>query len=357
MFTRPRLQINLKTIQENYLTLKEFVQPAKAACVLKNNAYGLGIQPIGKVLYQAGCRTFFVAHGWEGAQLRPVVGKSRIFTLQGYGQEDETEFKQYQLTPVLPTTQSVYEWFKRPVNRLKPALQVETGLNRLGIIYEDVFALRHLSFSLILSHLSCADDIKHPLNQVQLTNFQKFQSLFKNTPFSLSASDGLFLGNDFHFDMVRLGAALYGLNTAPHRAKQVKNCLQLTAPILQIKTVPVDKTIGYGATYTTTQPTKVATVSIGYADGIFRSFSPKGILHIEKDGQIFVAPIVGRVSMDNITCDVTNIPDGVLEQTDFMTIISDFYDADDFAHTAGTIGYEVLNNIGHSQRILREYVE
>lgn len=356
MFTRPRLQINLKTIQDNYLTLKGIVKPAKAACVLKNNAYGLGIQPVGKALYQAGCRTFFVAHGWEGAQLRPVVGKSRIFTLQGFGIEDEAEFKHFQLTPVLPTVESVYEWFKQPFNRLKPALQVETGLNRLGVSYEDVFALRHLSFSLILSHLSCADDINHPLNLTQLTTFQKFQPLFRNTPFSFSASDGIFLGKDFHFDIVRLGAALYGLNTAPHHEKQVKNCLRLMGPVLQIKTVSPNETIGYGAAHKTTQTTKIATVSIGYADGIFRSFSPKGILHIEKDGQIFVAPIVGRVSMDNITCDVTNIPDSVLEQTKFMTVISDFYDADDFAHTVGTIGYEVLNNIGHSQRILREYV-
>ncbi len=356
MYTRPRLEINLNIIRQNYEYLQSLVAPAEAACVLKNNAYGLGAVEVGEVLYRAGCRIFFVAHGCEGALLRSVVGDARIYTLQGFGEEDRTHYAQQKLIPVLPTIRAVGDWYKNPPSRLNPAIQVETGLNRLGISIEDVFAIRHLPFSLILSHLSCADDINHQLNPAQCSRFQAFRKIFPNTPFSLSASDGLFLGDAYHFDIVRLGAALYGINTAPHQTKEVKNCIKLVAPILQIKPVKAGESVGYSAAYVASKDCKIATVSIGYADGIFRSFSPKGCLHIEHNNTIFKAPVVGRISMDNVTCDVTDIPEEVLNKAHFMTIIDDFYDLDKFADACGTIGYEVLNNIGHVKRIIKRYV-
>ncbi len=356
MYTRPRMEINLNIIRQNYEYLRSIIAPAEAACVLKNDAYGLGALEVGEALYRSGCRIFFVAHGNEGAQLRTVASEAKIYTLQGFGEEDRAHYAQQNLIPVLPTVRAVGDWYRTPPNRLNPAIQVETGLNRLGICMDDVYAIRHLPFSLILSHLSCADDVTHQLNSSQRDRFQAFRKIFPNTPFSLSASDGLFLGNDYHFDIVRLGAALYGINTAPHQTKEVKNCIKLVAPILQIKTVKAGQSVGYSAAYIASKDCKIATVSIGYADGIFRSFSPKGCLHIEHADTIFKAPVVGRISMDNVTCDVSDIPDDVLNKTRFMTVIDDFYDLDKFAQVCDTIGYEVLNNIGHARRMIKRYV-
>lgn len=357
MQTRPRLEIDLNIIRQNYTYLQSVTASAESACVLKNDAYGLGAKEVGTALYQAGCRTFFVAHGLEGANLRAVAPEARIFTLQGYGTEDEALFRAHNLIPVLPTLSAVENWFKKPANTQMPAIQVETGLNRLGISLTEAAALQEKSFSLILSHLACADDITHPLNQQQYRRLNDFKKIFKKTPFSLSASDGIFLGKNFHFDVVRLGAALYGLNTAPHLKKYVRNCMRVTAPILQIKTVLPNESVGYGATYQTKRLTKIATASIGYADGIFRSFSPNGALHVCHAGQIYRAPIVGRVSMDNITCDVSNIPDQILNSITDITIIDDFYDPDTCATVCGTIGYEILNNIGHATRYQRIYIK
>ncbi len=356
MYTRPRLEINLRTIQQNFERLRDVANPVQAACVLKDNAYGLGAKEVGKALYQAGCRTFFVAHGWEGAQLRGATPAAKIYTLQGFGEEDRPDFSQHNLIPVLPTIQAVSEWFSNPANRLTPAIQVETGLNRLGIALKDVAAIRHFPISLVLSHLSCADDINNELNKSQLTRFKEYKTYFKEAVFTLSASDGVFLGKEYHFDMVRLGAALYGINTAPHKEKIVKNCIKLTAPILQIKTVTAGESVGYSAGFRAKKDCKIATVSIGYADGIFRSFSPNGAFHIIYDGIRYKAPVVGRISMDNVTCDVSSIPEDILNKTTFMTIIDDDYDADEMASVCGTIGYEVLNNIGHANRIMKRYV-
>ena len=156
--------------------------------------------------------------------------------------------------------------------------------------------------------------------------------------------------------MVRLGAALYGINTTPYTEKKVQNVIKVKAPILQIKTVQGGETIGYSATYTVKRPTKIATISIGYADGIFRSFQDKGKLHIQTKENIYMAPVVGRISMDNIMCDVSNIPEPILEKTEYMTVIDDFYDLDAFGRDCNTIGYEVLNNIGHATRYIRQYI-
>ena len=356
MHTRPILTVNLKTLCENYLYIKQYIQPVIPACVLKNNAYGLGADIIGQALYQTGVRDFFVAYACEGAILRTVAQKARIFVLQGFGEEERELFKQHNLIPVLPNINTVHQWFKNPANSEKPALQVETGLNRLGIHLEEINQVASYPFSLILSHLACADECNHYLNERQKENFKQFKSYFSDTLFSLSASDGVFLGKDFHFDMVRLGAALYGINTTPYTEKKVKNVLQVQAPILQIQTVQGGETIGYSATYTVKRPTKVATVSIGYADGIFRSFQEKGKLHLQTNEKIYTAPIIGRVSMDNIMCDVSDIPEQSLAQTTYMTIIDDFYDLDAFGKDCNTIGYEVLNNIGHATRYIRKYV-
>ncbi len=356
MYTRPRMEIDLNIIRHNYEYLSAKCTPAQAACVLKNDAYGLGAAEVGEALYRAGCRIFFVAHGCEGALLRPKAPEAKIYTLQGFGEEDRGYFANHNLIPVLPTVRAVGDWFKSAPNRLSPAIQVETGLNRLGMQIEDVISIRHLPISLILSHLACADDITHELNTHQLQRFSEFRSVFPNTPFSLSASDGMFLGKDFHFDVVRLGAALYGINTAPHQTKEVKNCLKLVAPILQIKTVKSGESVGYSAAFTAEKDCKIATVSIGYADGIFRTFSPKGCFHIEMGDTIYKAPVVGRISMDNVTCDVSDIPENILDKARFMTVIDDFYDMDKFAEACGTIGYEVLNNIGHARRMIKRYV-
>ena len=357
MHTRPIMEINLTTICENYTFIKNHIHPITAACVLKNNAYGLGIEQIGRALYDHGCHTFFVAYGCEGQQLKQVAPNSCIYVLQGFGEEERSFFQQADLIPVLPTQLAIDNWFKNPANMQHPAIQVETGLHRLGLDLNEAKQIAHLPVSLILSHLACADECQHYLNEKQKNTLLQFKSVFPDTPFSLSASDGVFLGRDFHFDMVRLGAALYGINTTPYEEKKVKNCVKITAPILQIKTVQAGETVGYSATYTVKRPTKIATVSIGYADGIFRNFQENGALRIQAENTIFKAPVIGRVSMDNIMCDVSNIPENILNNTQYMTLIDDFYDLDAFGTDCKTIGYEALNNLGHGTRYDRRYIK
>ena len=168
MHTRPILSVDLKKICENYRFIKNYIHPVIPACVLKNNAYGLGLDIIGKTLYQIGVRNFFVAYGCEGAVLRTVAPDSKIFILQGFGEEERDLFTQNKLIPVLPTIKSVHSWFENPANSEKPALQVETGLNRLGVHLEEIHKLSPDAFSLILSHLACADECNHYLNEKQI---------------------------------------------------------------------------------------------------------------------------------------------------------------------------------------------
>lgn len=350
VLTRPQMIIRLDHLIQNYQVLKKIAPKAIAAAVVKNDAYGLGGEAVARALYQNGCRHFFVAHGCEGKKVRSVVPEAAIFVLQGMGEDSVADFQEARLTPVISSRAELDFWHQNKVEGVRPIINVETGLNRLGFRPDDLKQLTDAEkkeFSFVLSHLACGDDTHHFMNERQLKAFEETRALLPGVPATLSASDGVFLGKDFHFDMVRLGAALYGLNTAPYREDKMKAVLYLSAPVLQIVDVPAGQYVGYSATYQTRRPIKLAIVSIGYGDGLARSLQGRGKIFFH--GQ--EAPMIGRISMDNIMCDVSALSD--LKEGDMVELLNDTYGADEMGQDAGTIGYEILNWIGKGGRAWR----
>jgi len=362
VYVRPCMEINLNRVLENYLAFSRAKSnpDTNMAAVVKDNAYGLGDQEIAKILYeQGGCRTFFVAHGFEGSRVRAVAPNADIYVLQGPGQEDLECFRKDNLIPVIASLSQLNFWFQQMPNNQKPALQIETGLNRLGLRPQEIASLDQETrdkFGVVLSHLACADEPGHSQNEFQLKNFQELKSNFPKAKFSLAASDGFLLGPDYQFDIVRLGAVLYGLNPVPNPKVISKNVLQIKAPVIQVADVKPGDCVGYGADYVVKEKGKIAIVSIGYADGVFRSFFPKGKVWFKDQDGWLAAPLAGRVSMDNLICDVSHIPDDVLYKNQYVSLINDSYTADDFGRDAGTIGYEVISVFGHGIRFIKEYV-
>lgn len=361
MNTLPRLQIDLNGILHNYRTFaaaRAYADTIMAA-VVKDNAYGLGARAVADILYRNGCRTFFVAHGTEGSEVRTVAPQADIYVLQGYGRDTRDHFIRSNLIPVLNTPAQISLWHQDQPNQQRPALQVETGLNRLGLTATQVATMTETerdTFGLILSHLACADDPAHPQNQEQRQAFQQIRTLFPHAQYSLAASDGFLLGKTYQFHIVRLGAVLYGLNPVPHASLHSQNVVQFSAPVLRVCSVPGGSAIGYGADYITPAPRRIATLSVGYGDGVFRSFFPKGRLWFNTPAGWIDTPVAGRISMDNLMCDITDIPPEYVKEGDWGYLIYDGWTADEMAATCGTIGYEVLSAIGHGIRAQRTYI-
>lgn len=358
IYTTPVLNINLKKLVENYHLLQNLSEPATAAAVVKDDAYGLGAVEVVKALYAVGCKHYFVAHASEGALIRPYAEDAAIFTLQGVGEDSLALVKKARLTPVICSPDMLKFWQQHGEKDIRPAIQIETGLNRLGFTkqeLEQLSAEELNGFSYVLSHLSCADEAAHFMNTHQLENFRHLKKrFFPTTPATLSASDGVFLGDDFHFDLTRLGAAMYGINTAPYRPNQMQNIIELKAPVLQVKPLAKGEFVGYSATFRAPQEMKIAIVSIGYGDGLPRSLSSRGSVVFYENGKPHFCPVLGRVSMDNIICDVTALT--TLKTGDFGYLINDDYTVDDIARDAGTIAYELISNLGKNPRFIKSYI-
>lgn len=353
LLTRPKFTVSLSNLAHNFLVLKRLTR-GRAAAVVKTDAYGLGATAVVQRLVAEGCDAFFVAHAMEGAEIRPYAPDADIYVLQGIGEDSADLFWKHHLTPVIAHPQMLAFWEGLHIDGIKPIIQVETGLNRLGFRPQDIDGLIAGGvgrFSYVLSHLACADDGLHFMNQRQLSAFEAVKRQL-NLPATLSASDGVFLGPDFQQDMVRLGAAMYGLNTVKGvTISALKPVAFVSAPVLQIADVPEGDYVGYGATFQTRRPSRIGVVSIGYGDGLIRALSNRGQVRI--NGQS--APIIGRISMDNVMCDITDIPDVSVGEMAF--VLDDVYRADDMARDAGTIGYEVLSSLGKGKRFCKHYTE
>lgn len=360
ILTRPILEINLNHLVDNYKQLQRLASKSTAAAVVKDDAYGLNAEIVAKTLYdKAQCRNFFVAHAVEGEKIKKFVPDASIYVLQGIGQDSLEIFQKLKLIPVISSPEMFEFWKANLIDGIKPVIHIETGLNRLGFREKELEKLsesERKEFCMVMSHLACGDEKDHFMNKHQLDNFVRLkEKFFPKIPGSLSASDGVFLGTDFQQDIVRLGAAMYGINTAPYRENQMKNVVYLKAPVLQIEDLSVGEFVGYSATYRANSPRKIAIISIGYGDGVPRSLSNVGKVFFKTLGKLSEARIIGRVSMDNIICDVTNV-DG-LKVGDLAYLIDDFYTLDDMGRDAGTISYEILSRIGKNTRYLRKYIE
>ena len=352
----PVLTVDVDAVVANYRLLAERVRPAKVAAVVKADAYGLGAIPIARALARAGCETFFVAHVEEGMVLRSALPSSHILVLHGFFRHATAEFAAKRLIPVLSSLEQVEAWLD--CGRGQPSvLHFDTGMSRLGltardadIILGDTQRLRRLNVRLVMSHLACADDLNHPKNHDQLERFEAIHHRFARVPGSLCSSGGCFLGSEFMFDWVRPGIALYGGSPLKDGPNPMNPVVELASPLLQVRTIDSGETVGYGATYTASGPRRLGVAAIGYADGLIRTLGNRG--HGVIAG--VRCPVVGRVSMDLATLDVSAVPASVLASGTPVEFIGPHQPVDELARAAGTLAYEVLTRLG--PRVERRYV-
>jgi len=357
------ITIDLDAVQANWRALAALVAPAECAAVVKADAYGLGAAKIIPALARAGCRTFFVATPEEGHAARLLVPEARLFALDGLFPGAAPLLLAADVAPVLSSLAEVEEWARAAARVGRPlpaALQIDSGLNRLGLPETEVQALAAqpallgaLDLRLVMSHLASADDPADPNNDAQRAAFERRRTLLPPAPASLAASDGLMLGPDYHFDLVRPGYALYGGQAFRGRATPVSPVVTVRARVLQVRTLEAGSSVGYSATWRARRPTRLAVIAAGYADGIARALSaPSGTASamVVVAGQR--APIVGRVSMDLITVDVTDVV-GEIRRGDLATLIGPGLTIEAMGTAAGTIGYEVLTRLG--PRFVRQY--
>ncbi|WP_293864929.1 alanine racemase [uncultured Alsobacter sp.] len=349
--------VDLGALAANYRAIAALQPNARIAGVVKADAYGLGARPVSATLYNAGCRNFFVAHLVEAMDLRPTLpADARVFVLNGLAPGAESAAAQAGVIPVLNSLDQAHRWAdesRRCGMRLASALQVDSGMTRLGLSEPEVDALAgdpalrsHLDVILLMSHLACADESEHSANLQQFACFETLAARLPEAPRALANSGGAFLAG-FGLDMVRPGLALYGVHPVEGQSGPLRPVLALSAPIVQTRDVPAGTGVGYGLAHTTERACRLATVAIGYADGWPRSLSGRGSVFC---GGVR-APIVGRVSMDSIVIDVTDVPAEAVRPGAMVELIGPHQSLADVARDAGTIPYEILTGLG--QRFAR----
>ena len=354
------LEIDLGAIVANWRLLAAKAATARCAAVVKANGYGLGAAPVATALAGAGCRLFFVATLDEGISLRRALGQTaEIAILNGPLPGTAAEFAAERLIPVLNEPGQIEEWRRLSEQRSVPAiLHVDTGMSRLGltarefaIVADDLARWKAIRWLALMSHLACADEPNHPLNELQLRRFATARKRLPDVPASLAASSGIFLGPDYHADLVRPGAAMYGVNPQPGSPNPLRPVVRLSGKILQIREIDRGESVGYGAAHVMEAPGRVATVAVGYADGWLRSLSHRGCGHIAARR----VPLLGRVSMDLLAFDVSAIDPAHAHPGAAIELLGDLYGVDDAAADAGTIGYEILTALGSRyHRIYRD---
>ena len=357
------LTIDLDAIVANWRKLNSQAIPADCAAVVKADAYGCGIARVTRALAKAGCRTFFVATLDEARAAREVTPTSAIYVLDGFFPGSGDLYAKFDCRPVIGDATELAEWdaFRLTSGWEGPAaIHVDTGMNRLGFRVTEAQALEsrvkngNHGFALVMSHLVSAEVLGDPINGRQVAAFREVASLFSGVPASLSNSSGIFLGSQFHFDLVRPGAALYGVNPTPEADTPVLPVVDLKVRVAQIRNIEKGESVGYGATWTARQPTRLAIVTAGYADGYFRAAG--GVDNV-RSAEAMVAgqrcPIAGRISMDLMAIDVTNLPPNAIRRGGMVTLIGEGITVDELAHHFGTIGYEVLTSLG--KRYARVY--
>jgi alanine racemase len=350
------LTIDLAAVESNWKRLAGLTVPVECAAVVKADGYGCGLEPVTRTLHRAGCRTFFVADVAEGRRARTVAPDATIYVLNGVMPGSAQAFAADHLRPVINSTTELAEWdaFVATKNwRGGAALHVDTGMNRLGITVEEAAAIaprlqsENHGFTLVMSHLACAESPDHPMNARQLRLFRDIRMAYRGVASSLANSSGIFLGERAYCDLVRPGVALYGVNPTPGKANPMRRVVELKGRIIQVRTIDKGETVGYGAAFTAGRTSRIAIIAVGYADGFLRS---AGTARGKPAAEVIVAgkrcPLAGRVSMDVLAVDVTDVAEGAVRRGDFATLIGDRVSVDDLAAGMGTIGYEVLTDLG-----------
>ena len=348
------LRIDLDALGRNYRLLRDRAAPAECAAVVKADAYGLGVERVVRRLLHEGCKRFFVATAAEAKQVRALTREAEIAVFEGALASTLAALVELNIRPVLNTLEQVERWRGRG----RALLHLDTGMNRLGLSTGDVNALvvrkdvlADLDVSFVMTHLACADEPEHPLNAEQLARFDRMRRQLPVARTSIGNSAGSLLGPAYCGDLVRPGIALYGGNPFSDRSNPMEPVVTLTAPVLQIREIGEPQTVGYGATYAASPPSRIAVVGIGYADGYPRNLGNNGTAAVHGRR----APVVGRVSMDLVSVDVGAVASETVSVGDSVELIGPTVGVDEVAAAAGTISYEILTGLG--RRLVREYVE
>ncbi|MGA9659720.1 MAG: alanine racemase [Asticcacaulis sp.] len=355
------VRVDLNALDGNYRLLCQQAHPHPVAAVVKADAYGLGVEPVSRVLYAAGCRHFFVAHASEAFALRPNLPEdAALYVLNGLLPGSEAFCADQGIIPVLNGLDQVVRWAhiaNARFMRLPAVLQIDTGMSRLGISPEDIDTVKAtpevseaIDICLIMSHLACADTPDNPANARQLAQMRKMADLFPDVPLSFVNSSGLFLPAAFRLGLARPGVALYGGSPNLSLPNPMQAVVSLHVGVIQTRSVKAGTEIGYGGTFVAEKPMRLATIAAGYADGLPRSLSNRGAAWF--DGVRL--PIVGRVSMDSIIIDISALPEGALSLGSFVELIGPQQSLDAIAADAGTISYEILTSLG--RRFHRQYL-
>ena len=356
------LEIDLDAIVRNWRFLARRAAPAACAAVVKADAYGLGAAKVAPALAKAGCRFFFVATLDEGILLRPLLAEPvEIAVLNGPLPGSAEEFAAHRLLPVLNDPGQIEDWARiASCEGAPPALlHLDTGMARLGLCEPEFASFLEgggggnaILWRGFMSHLACAEDPRHPQNALQRCRFldglRRFGAVCtgsdasRGSLASLAASSGIFLGRDYHFDLVRPGAALYGVNPQPQHPNPMRQAVRLRGKIVQVREVDRGQAVGYGAAHLMAHQGRLATVAVGYADGWPRSMSPRGFAKIGGKR----VPLIGRVSMDLTIFDVSAIDPALVRPGAFVDLLDEEYGVDQAAADARTIGYEILTALG-----------
>ena len=351
------LSIDLGALAANWRFMAERAAPAQCAAVIKADAYGLGMRPCARAFWQAGARTFFTALPHEGAALRAVLPEAIIYILNGLLPGSAPFYGEHGLRPALASLEEITEWAtycKTCETRLPAAVHIDTGISRLGLDEPQVRKLAAspellsaFRMTLVMSHLACGDQPGHEMNARQRARFDELRALLPSAPASLANSPGSFMGEGFTHDLVRPGIALYGGNPFADRPNPMQTVASLYAPILQVRKVAQGETVGYSATWTAGRDSQIAILGLGYADGYLRSLSwpaHDGPAQVCIGGHY--APVVGRVSMDSICVDVTDIGEDFATRGMRAEVMGPHITVDEVARWAGTIPYELLTSLG-----------
>ncbi len=350
------LLVDRAAIADNYRSLKAAFLEKAVAAVVKADGYGLGAEEVVPALVKAGARSFFVAQLDEALKLRPLLDRCHpaiaLYVLNGLMPGSEALFADNTILPVLNSLGEIAAWgafARRRETALPAAVHLDSGMCRLGLPPDEVERLRADPGALegivptcILSHLACAEDADDPMNARQLAYLRQALTALPRAPVSFCNSSGIFLGRDYHFDLGRPGVALYGGNPTPAAPNPMRPVVRLLARILQIRAIDAPQTVGYGATHRATGPARIATVAAGYADGYLRSISSRG--HAWVAGHR--VPVVGRVSMDLLALDVTEVAAEAVRPGDWAELLNAEQTVDALAAEAGTISYEILTSLG-----------
>jgi alanine racemase len=353
------LTVDLGAIGANYRLLRRRLGGTACAAVVKADAYGLGAAAVAPALAAEGCRQFFVAHLDEALALRLVLPEAEIFVLNGLPSGAEPECARHRVTPVVNSLVQLDAWAAHGLRLQRPlpaALQVDSGMSRLGLgeagldtLAASPGRLDGIELRLVMSHLACAERQDHPMNREQLRRFEAARVRLPKAPASLANSSAIFLGPDFHLDLARPGAALYGLAPVTGEANPMQPVVRLRGRIVQVREIAAGVAVGYGASWRADGPRRIATVAVGYADGYLRSLGNRATA-IAGDRPV---SLVGIVSMDTATFDVTDAPAAI--EGGFLELMGPRNPVDALAAQAGTIGYEILTALGG--RYARAYAD